>query len=101
MTAEVDEMTNEQEPEQKPKRKPPVRSDPEAHRKRVRDANKARYRAITKLVAAHREEFDALYVAECEPLGITPALSRVKYRAERIRKLEQELADLRRKAGEP
>jgi hypothetical protein len=81
--------------EPKPKRKAPVRKDPAAHRQRVKDANRARYAAVGKLIAAHRDEFDAYYVMFAEPLGVTPAPSRVVRRTERIRQLEQELADLR------
>jgi hypothetical protein len=81
--------------EQKPKRKSAVRKDPEAHRQKVKDANRARYAAVARLIAAHRVEFDAYYVMFAEPLGVTPTPSRVVRRTERIRQLEQELADLR------
>ncbi len=48
------------------------RKDPAKHREQVRAANRARYRAVKRLIAAHAEEFDVLYAEEAGIEGVAP-----------------------------
>lgn len=49
-----------------------TRTDPEKHKEQVRAANRARHRATKRLIANHRAEFNAMYMAEAEKEGVTP-----------------------------
>jgi hypothetical protein len=48
------------------------RSDPEKHRAQVRAANRARYRALQRLVDENQARFDVLYSEEADREGVTP-----------------------------
>ena len=48
------------------------RQDPDKHRAQVRAANRARYRAVKRLIDAHPKEFDAYYAEEAASEGVTP-----------------------------
>jgi hypothetical protein len=48
------------------------RQDPDKHRAQVRAANRARYRAIKRLIAENPQRFDELYAYEAAIEGVTP-----------------------------
>jgi len=48
------------------------RKDPDKHREQVRAANRARYRAVKRLIDAHAAEFDTLYAEEASAEGVSP-----------------------------
>ena len=48
------------------------RTDPEKHRSQVRAANRARYRAIQRLVNENESRFDELYAEEAGREGVQP-----------------------------
>lgn len=48
------------------------RKDPAKHREQVRAANRARYRAVKRLIEAHAAEFDTLYAEEASAEGVSP-----------------------------
>jgi len=50
----------------------PNRSDPEKHRAQVRAANRARYRALQRLVNEYQHRFDELYAEEALHEGVSP-----------------------------
>jgi len=49
-----------------------TRTDPEKHKAQVRNANRARYRAVQALIARHQGEFDVLYATEAAQFGVEP-----------------------------
>ncbi len=50
----------------------PNRTDPEKHRSQVRAANRARYRAVQRLVTENQLRFDELYAEEATREGVEP-----------------------------
>ena len=50
----------------------PARTDPERHKEQVRAANRARHRAVKRLIAMHPGEFDILYADEAKKEGVEP-----------------------------
>jgi hypothetical protein len=50
----------------------PNRTDPEKHRAQVRAANRARYRALQRLVSEYQHRFDELYSEEALHEGVSP-----------------------------
>jgi hypothetical protein len=50
----------------------PNRTDPEKHRAQVRAANRARYRALQRLVTENQIRFDELYSEEALREGVAP-----------------------------
>jgi len=48
------------------------RTDWERHKAQVAAANRARYKAVKKLIAENRDRFDELYAMHCEVEGVTP-----------------------------
>jgi uncharacterized sporulation protein YeaH/YhbH (DUF444 family) len=67
------------------------RKDPAKHREQVRSANRARYRAVKRLIAAHAAEFDALYAEEAEVEGVSPKPISHEHKIEELRKEITEL----------
>lgn len=74
-----------------------TRSDPEKHRSQVRAANRARYKAIQRLIAENQERFDAFYAEEAVVEGVEPKPRRFGAAAlqGQIAELEQRLAQMR------
>jgi hypothetical protein len=48
------------------------RQDPDRHRAQVRAANRARYRAVKRLIDENPRRFDELYAEEAALEGVTP-----------------------------
>lgn len=69
----------------------PVEREHKTNKKKSAGAQ-ARYAAIKRLIGQHQDEFNALYVEEAEKRGVR---TRASSKAEKIAKLEQELAELK------
>lgn len=67
------------------------RTDPEKHKAQVRAANRARHRATKRLIANHREEFDALYAHEADKEGVSP---KTRETATVLASMQAQIADL-------
>jgi hypothetical protein len=65
------------------------------HIEQVRLSNRARYRAVKRLIEAHQEEFDRYYAEECEPIGVKPYGPRQQTVERKIAELQARLAELR------
>ena len=49
-----------------------TRTDPAKHKAQVRAANRARYRAVQRMIAEDPERFDLLYAEEAVAEGVEP-----------------------------
>ncbi len=82
-------LADQSQPPAKPDQK---RADWSKHRRLVRAANRARYRAEQRLVAEQRERFDEIYAQEAQREGVTPrptaqTAQRIQAEIERLRAL--------------
>jgi len=62
------------------------RKDPAKHREQVRSANRARYRAVKRLIEAHAAEFDTLYAEEASAEGVSPKPQSREHKVEELRR---------------
>jgi hypothetical protein len=70
-----------------------TRTDPEKHKRQVRAANRARYKAVQLLIAENQGRFDVLYEQQARLEGVTPS-PRGRVDAEH---LQNQIADLERR----
>ena len=61
------------------------------YKENIKQTNEARRAAVRVLIANHREEFDALYLAQAEVLGLNPTKIKAKVKqAEEASKTEEQ-----------
>lgn len=78
----------------------PVRTDPEKHKEQVRAANRARHRAVRRLILEDPERFNRYYAEEAAKEGVTPQPRSTASEASILRKqIDQLTGQLSRLVG--